>query len=100
MKEFCDQNLRIQNDDNIDKYLKHNQSECSKSENSMNKRLDCRNKLKIKNVSFYKQLNKYKVQLCVKGKDIHIGYFDNVNEATVAAHQAREKYFGGFARHQ
>jgi hypothetical protein len=32
MKEFCDQNLRIQNDDNIDKYLKHNQSECSKSE--------------------------------------------------------------------
>jgi len=73
---------------------------CSSSENSINKKLDCRNKLKIKNVSFYKQLQKYKVQLCVKGKDIHIGYFDDVNEAATAAHQAREKYFGSFARHQ
>jgi len=71
---------------------------CTNSENAMNQKISSRNSLGVKNVSFHKPLKKYKVQIQLDGKDIHIGYFDDLKVAELEAKNARQKYFGNFSR--
>lgn len=71
---------------------------CTNSENAMNSKISSRNSLGIKNVSFHKVLKKYKVQIQLDGKDIHIGYFEDLKIAEIEAQKARQKYFGDFSR--
>jgi hypothetical protein len=52
----------------------------------------------IRNVSWHKPLNKWRVQLQVRGKKKHIGYFDDLELAELVAIEARDKYHKEFAR--
>lgn len=53
----------------------------------------------IKNVSWYKRIGKWQVQLKVNQKTLHFGYFDSIELAEFVATEARNKYHGKFARH-
>lgn len=45
-------------------------------------------------VGVYRIKNKWRSTITVNGKNIHIGYFDNINEAVQARKQAELKYYG------
>lgn len=62
---------------------------CTRLENSMNK--------KVKGYSWDKNAKKWKVKIRVNGKQIHLGYYSNENEAKEARQKAVNKYFGEFA---
>ena len=36
---------------------------------------------------------KWRATLCYKGKDMHLGYFDTIDEAAAARKEAEEKYY-------
>ena len=43
-------------------------------------------------VSFHKRINKWQSRIKVNKKDIHLGYFDNIDEAIIARKEAEKKY--------
>lgn len=47
-------------------------------------------------VTFHKGNNKWRSYITVNGKHIHLGYFDNVEDAAKARKQAEIEYFGEF----
>lgn len=49
----------------------------------------------LKGISIHR--NKYRVILTVKGKQIHVGTYDDVNDAVGAYNETSVKYFGAFA---
>lgn len=57
------------------------------------------NKSGVKNVSWYKSLNKWVVSISVKKIKKTIGYFDDLEFAELVAIEARNKYRGEFANH-
>ncbi len=57
------------------------------------------NKSGVKNVSWYKSLNKWVVSMRVKNTAKTIGYFDDLELAELVAIEARNKYRGEFANH-
>lgn len=72
---------------------------CTQSENSRNTRKQTRNKTSIyKGVYFDKKLNKFRVQIMLYYKHIHIGLFDTQDKAAIAYNMAALKYFGEFAK--
>lgn len=50
------------------------------------------NKTKAKGYSWYKKSNKWRVKISFNNKKIHIGYFDNEEDARAAYLEAKEKY--------
>lgn len=73
---------------------------CTATDNLRNKgRVVYRNRgsSKYKGVSWYKRDHKWMAQLRVKGKHIHLGYFDNEEQAAIAYDSAAKKHFGEFA---
>jgi hypothetical protein len=36
----------------------------------------------------------------INGKDVHFGSYDDIELADLVATEARDKYFGNFARHK
>lgn len=62
-------------------------------EQSHNTRLRKTNKTGVKGVYFYKRRNRYHAQIGVKGKNIHLGYFDTIEEAKQARMEAEQKYW-------
>ena len=68
-------------------------------ENSENYKTPKTNTSGVKNVSWYKQLNKWVVSKSVKGKKKTIGYFDDLEFAELVAIEARDKYRMEFANH-
>ena len=69
------------------------------SQNSYNRKLVGSNKSGIKGVYWSKHNNKWRGQIKVRGKKLHIGYFDTLEEAAVIMKPAREKLHGEFANH-
>jgi hypothetical protein len=92
----------------IPKYIDHinriasdnricNLREATHSENMCNRKIHSNNKSSIKNVGFCKKTEKWRVKINVNNKKIHIGYFDDLEFADLAATEARNKYHGEFA---
>jgi hypothetical protein len=80
----------IKNDNRIE-----NLRLCTNSQNQYN----TKPKNLRKNVSFYKRIGKWQVQLKINQKTLHFGYFEDVELADLVAHEARALYHGKFARH-
>ncbi len=52
---------------------------------------------KIKGYYWYKAYNKWSTKICINGKEIHLGYFTDEQDAIKARREAEQKYFGEFA---
>ena len=50
------------------------------------------NKLGVRGVALFKRTKKYHAQIAVKGKRIHLGYFDDLDSAIAARKQAEKQY--------
>lgn len=70
---------------------------CTLQENNMNKSIQCNNTSGIQGVSWDKNRNKWLVHITVNRKQIHLGYFNTIEEAAEARRQAEIEYFGEFA---
>lgn len=82
----------IRNDNRIS-----NLREATVQENARNKTITTRNKSGFKGVSWEKRRNIWVVRINTGDKYAHIGYFDNIEEAAKAYHDASVKYHGEFA---
>lgn len=71
----------------------------TKLQNSQNYKTPVTNKSGVKNVSWYKSLNKWVVSLSINGKKKTIGYFEDLEFAELVAVEARNKYRMEFANH-
>ena len=50
------------------------------------------NRIKVKGYNYYKPTDKYKSQIKINGKQIHLGYFETENEARQAYLNAKKIY--------
>lgn len=71
----------------------------SKSDNLCNQKLRIDNNSGVKNVIYLKDCEKYTVTVTKFGKRNYIGRFDTLEEATLAATEARNTIHEEFARH-
>jgi len=87
--------------DHIDGNPKNNNIDnlraATSQQNNWNRLLSKRNKTGIKNV--YATKTGYKVGLEINSKEMHFGYFDDLELAELVAIEARNKYHGNFANH-
>ena len=51
----------------------------------------------VKGVVWHKQSKKWVASICVNRKSVHLGSFENIKDAALAATEAREKLHGDFA---
>lgn len=70
---------------------------CTQQENLFNKSIQCNNTSGIQGVSWDKNRNKWLVHITVNRKQIHLGYFNTIEEAAEARRQAEIEYYGEFA---
>ena len=76
-----------------------NLREVSNKQNAQNSKLSKSNTLGYKNVSYKKDIKKYRVRIVINGKETNFGSYDDIELADLVAHEARDKYFGKYARH-
>lgn len=62
------------------------------NESGKNQKASVRNKSGVVGVSWKKSKNKWHSQIMVNGKQIHLGFFDNIDEAKKARIDAERKY--------
>lgn len=67
------------------------------SENTMNSTIRSNNKSGVTGVYWSKSHNKWCSSITVNYKKIHLGYFENFNDAVDARKKAENKYFGEFS---
>jgi hypothetical protein len=66
--------------------------------NGGNRRLGKNNTTGFKGVSYCSNAQKYKATICFFGKNKHLGYYDNINQAAIAYNNAAIKLFGEHAK--
>jgi len=71
----------------------------NRSQNQHNKPALKTNTSGHKNVTWNARKRKWLVNLRLNSKDIHIGYFEDIELADLVAQEARNKYHKEFARH-
>lgn len=76
-----------------------NLREADNSKNQHNRKIDCRNKIGVKNVYWHTRDKSYGVRMKVDGKIKTFGYYKDLELAALVSDMAREKYRGEFARH-
>jgi hypothetical protein len=76
-----------------------NLREASNKQNAQNSKLSKSNILGYKNVSYKKDIKKYRVRMVINGKETNFGSYKDLELADLVAQEARDKYFGKFARH-
>lgn len=76
---------------------KENLRICTKQENNTNKNLFNNNKSGFIGVSLQEQHQTWRARISVNNKDIHLGCFDNKEDAIKARLEAEAKYFGEFS---
>lgn len=69
----------------------------TQQQNMMNQKQRSNNNSGITGVSYCKRLNNWRSEICVNGKSIVLGYFDNFDDAVAARKSAEEKYFGEYS---
>lgn len=67
---------------------------CTQHQNNMNMKMKSNNRTGHKGVGIYK--GKYRARITYNGKDMTLGYFDNIEDAIAARQEAEEKYFGEY----
>lgn len=75
-----------------------NLREATQSQNSNNQKLSIKNTSGYKNVTWNVRKQKWCVNIRKHLKDIHIGYFKDIELADLVAQEARDKYHKEFAR--
>lgn len=76
---------------------KENLVPCTRQENNRNKSLTSLNKSGVSGVYLYKRSGKWKAQVTINNKTIHLGTFIDKDDAIKARLQAELDYYGGFA---
>lgn len=76
-----------------------NLREATFSQNQHNKKTGKNNTSGYKNVTWNARKRKWLVNIRVNKKDIHIGYFVDIELADLVSQEARDKYHKEFARH-
>lgn len=66
------------------------------SQNLQN-RNETKAKSKIRGVDWNKQNSKWRARIRVDNKEIHLGYFENIEDAAKARKEAEQKYYGRFS---
>ena len=79
---------------------KQNLRICTNQENNFNKGLYSHNTSGVSGVSWDKSRNKWEASIKINRKKIHLGRFENFNEAVNKRKEAEEVYFGEFAYKQ
>ena len=52
----------------------------------------------VKGVRWSKPMDKWRASITFKGKDYHLGYYDDLDKATMIRRTAEEELFGGFLK--
>lgn len=84
----------LERQNNEDGYYKTNCCWISHTEQNRNQRIKQQNKTGISGISWYKSSQRYVVHIAVNYKQIHIGYFTDLEEAKIARKLAEIKYWG------
>jgi hypothetical protein len=69
------------------------------TENQRNSRINKNSSSGVKNVVWHKQRQKWSVRILVNKKTKSFDLYDDIELADLVAQEARNKYFGSFARH-
>ena len=69
----------------------------TESQNEMNQKIRINNTSGVPGVNLNKKNNKWRARIRVDNKDMHLGYFNNKEDAIKARKAGEEKYFGEFA---
>jgi hypothetical protein len=77
-----------------------NLREATMQQNSQNSKLKITNQSGYKNVSWSKARKKWRVRLLINGLEFNFGAFKNIELADLVAQEARNKYFGSYAKHR
>ena len=85
------------NGDTFDNRIE-NLRECSKSQNQHNRKIDSKNLSGVKGVGWCKRKNKWRARIIVDGKEHHIGFFDDLQDAKKVMNSKRTELHGIFAR--
>lgn len=70
---------------------------CTPSQNCMNKSLRSDNTTSASGVYWYKPRNQWVAKICANKENIHLGYFNEFEDAVKARKEAEEKYFGWYS---
>lgn len=97
--------LDIENESLLVDHRNHNKADNQKknlrivtySQNNMNKSMQSNNTSGATGVVWYKATNRWKAQIKINGKNMHLGYFTKFDDAVKARKQAEEKYFGEYS---
>jgi hypothetical protein len=76
---------------------KHNLRFATPSQNTCNKKRTKKGSSKFRGVCRHIRLNKWQAHICVNREKIHLGYFENEDDAARAYDQAAKIYHGEFA---
>lgn len=67
-------------------------------QNSRNRKRRSDSAAGFKGVGYDKRARKWSASICVNGKSVYLGYFDEFGYACLAYVKAAEEHFGKFAR--
>lgn len=76
----------------------YNLREVSRRENCRNHKLHSNNSSGKMGVIFYKRTNSWMSRIKVDSKNIHLGYYNNLEDA-IAARESAERYYGFHSNH-
>lgn len=76
---------------------KQNLRICTISQNNMNRKMTNRNTSGVVGVVWDKNKKKWEAIIRINKKQIHLGLFDNFEDAVATRKQAEEKYFGEYS---
>jgi hypothetical protein len=68
----------------------------SSQQNNFNRSISSKNTSRIKGISFNKKKNKWECYICFNYKQIHLGLFDNLDDAKLARQLKAKELFGEF----
>ena len=75
---------------------KSNLRACTYQQNMMNHSLRANNSSGTTGVCWYKRTNKWKAEIKINNRTIHLGYYEDMNDAIQARKQAEIDYFGEY----
>lgn len=85
-------------DGNVLNNRKQNLRICTNQQNLMNCKLSSNNTTGYTGISYDKKYNKWDAHIMIDRKNIHLGRFANIEDATKARLKAEEEYFGEYSR--